>query len=955
MFYNGSKIRGRSTELVGALFKGPRLKLLIGGAILLAVAVTATMAGIFTNISEAQTTNFIGFNESVQTVNEGELYTYTILAERLLPAGDTATVNLRLVEGTAQAGTHFNADQFTNGVITHEFNENDRGFADSAATLQDNALNGPRVKNFFLELSFVDTANVPPNVQIDPNRNRKEIRIIDDDNPAKIGFENSTYEVIENREMVTLTVKNLGGEFLADSTATVRVSTRDDSALAGTNGDYIATTREIQLSSQTPEVEVTIPIVDDEDEEKDKRFIVDLDVVGSLPFAVELASRTTAAVEIKDGDATIGFMLQSYLVLENGGQREVEIEVKSGKLAEPVTVRLTTEPGTAQPGPVNVGDYVHTEEDLVLSSTQRQDAAVIPINLDFFVEGTERFYAVLSDAGLPKGVKLATGFERAEVAISDEIILTIGFEDAPYSVSEGAGGETITIGIISEGVTLGKEIKVGYEITINGVEASEDLQVTTGTVTFEVSDNEDTRRDVWIPVIDDSRIEIDEIFEVKLSTLTIGPDQPALQLNPGTANFTVTDNERVPVGFGSPRYGVFEDDGVVRVAVNLLDPSLLPTGYGDVDVNYRIEAGSAVAGVDYTDMSGMVTLSAADPRKFIEISIMDDNVPEAHESFRLVLVDNLQIEFAPGGTLVEILNDDIAIIGHAALSGNAEPENTGRISYDLISNIPVPSGVTLTVSTIAGSATEGDDYVPLDMVEVSFQAGAQVQSIPFVKRVIINDDDLFENDLETFFVVLSAPAGGLPPGVELDPTRLRYTVDIEDNETARVVFVEDSYEVNEDAGTVDVEIGFEDGVMLGDNLNVTVYYGITQAFTTATAGEDYELATRDSVVLTALNSRATVSIPILNDDLYEGDEAFAIALLGSSHPRVKATGDTEVTIKDDDSVTVGFIGPASYTVNEGDGLVAIGFGVTAGTLADDSSAEISVVYFSAADTALRGR
>ena len=54
MFYNSSKIRGRSTELVGALFKGPRLKLVIGGVILLAVAVTATLAGIFTNVSEAQ-------------------------------------------------------------------------------------------------------------------------------------------------------------------------------------------------------------------------------------------------------------------------------------------------------------------------------------------------------------------------------------------------------------------------------------------------------------------------------------------------------------------------------------------------------------------------------------------------------------------------------------------------------------------------------------------------------------------------------------------------------------------------------------------------------------------------------------------------------------------------------------------------------------------------------------
>ena len=297
------------------------------------------------------------------------------------------------------------------------------------------------------------------------------------------------------------------------------------------------------------------------------------------------------------------------------------------------------------------------------------------------------------------------------------------------------------------------------------------------------------------------------------------------------------------------------------------------------------------------------------------------------------------------------MNDDIAIIGLSALSGNAEPENTGRVSYDLLSNIPVPSGVTLTVSTIAGSATEGDDYVPLDMVEVSFQAGAQVQSIPFVKRVIINDDDLFENDLETFFVVLSAPAGGLPPGVELDPTRLRYTVDIEDNEMATVVFDEASYEVNEDAGTVDVTFGFEDGVMLGDNLEVTVNYGIPQDAGTATAGEDYTLAAVNSVVLTALNRRETVSIPILDDDLFEGDETFAIALLGSSHRNLEATGKTEVTIKDNDSVTVDFIdGFGSQTLSEGDGPVIVKFGVTGDTTLA-GTATVEVPYTTSSGTA----
>ena len=1009
----------------------------------------------------------IGFEETLITVREGEdanTQVTVVVLEGGLADGVEAELVLSSLDAfsdpsiTAREGSHFEG-----------LGDNRVSLSKTAPSTQsppitirdDSTFDAPRVKYFFVDATSTFGEDLlPQGVTLDPDRSRVEVRIVDNDNPARIGFENSTYEVIENREMVTLTVKNLGGELISGAVATVRLTTRDGTALAGTNGDYIAITREIQLSSQMSVAEVTIPIVDNEDEEPDKRFFVDLDVVGSLPFAVELATdMTTAEVTILDGDATIGFVLQSYLVLENGGQREVDIEVKSGSLAEQISVGIRTVPGDAQPGPIDEGgDYIYTDEDLELSRTQCDCTAVIPINLDRLAEGTERFYAVLDGADLPKGVKLATGFERAEVAISDEIILTIGFEDAPYSVSEGAGGVTISIGILSEGVTLGKEVKVDYEITINDVLASEDFQVTTGTVTFEVSDNEHTRRDVWIPVIDDYLLEGDEIFEIKLSTNkeSIGPDEPSVQLNPGTANLTVTDNDamsipvgfltpeydvgeasgtveltfgllggftlpegvtvainyatsndsatkdedyrealgsgsvvlsadepqrtivvpiiddstsvegeesflvtltsddgrvdlltglpqatvniedddKLTIGFGSPRYGVFESDGRVVFEIRIIDGEL-PDGT-DITINYRIEPGSATAGDDYGSSGPGVILTAADTSELSQITIVDDNVPEAHESFRLVLTgDSTLFEFAPGETLVEILNDDIVTIGHAALSGNAEPENTGRISYDLISNIPVPSGVTLTVSTIAGSATEGDDYVPLDMVEVSFQAGAQVQEIPFVKRVIILNDDLFENDLETFFVVLSAPAGGLPPGVELDPTRLRYTVDIEDNETARVVFVEDSYEVNENAGTVDVTFGFEDGVMLGDNLEVTVNYGVSvQDAGTATAGEDYTLATRDSVTLTAMNRRETVSIPILDDDLFEGDETFVISLLGSSHPDLEASGKTEVTIKDNDndSVTVDFIdGFGSQTLSEGDGPVIVKFGVTGDT------------------------
>ena len=847
----------------------------------------------------------LGFEETLITVREGE-DANTQVTVVVLEGGLADGVEAELVLSSL--------DAFSDASITAREGSHFEGLGDNRVSLSktapstqsppitirdDSTFDAPRVKYFFVDATSTFGVDLLPNgVTLDPDRSRVEVRIVDNDDPAIIGFENPTYEVIENREMVTLTVKNLGGELISGDVATVRVTTRDDSALAGTNGDYIATTREIQLSNQTPEVEVTIPIVDDEDEEPDKRFFVDLDVVEPLPFAVELASDTSAAVTILDGDATIGFVLNSYLVLENGGQIEVDIELKSGSLAEQISVGIRTVPGDAQPGPNN--DYIHTEEDLVLSPTQCDCAAVIPINLDRIAEGTERFYAVLDGADLPKGVKFATGFERAEVAITDEIILTLGFVDAPYSVSEGAGGETITIGILSEGVTLGKEVKVDYEITINDVLASEDFQVTTGTVTFEVSDGGGTRRDVWISVIDDYLLEGDEIFEIKLSINkeSIGPDEPSVQLNPGTANFTVTDNDamsipvgflapeydvgeasgtveltlgllggftlpdgvtvainyatsndnatkgqdyrealgsgsvvlsadepqqtivvpiiddsivevdesflvtltsddgrvdlltgltqatvniesddKLTIGFGSPRYGVFESDGRVVFEIRIIDGEL-PDGT-DITINYRIEPGSATAG-DYGSSGAGVILTAADPSGLSQITIVDDNVPEAHESFRLVLSPaGDSIEFAQGEALVEILNDDIATIRFDQPSYTAS-EAGANPNIGIISDVALPAGFTLTVSTVAGSAMAGEDYTALDNKEAFLPDG---YTTGYIENVSVNNDNLIEFD-ETFFVELGSPDGGLPSWVELDPLQSRVPVTIESEDTA---------------------------------------------------------------------------------------------------------------------------------------------------------------------------
>ena len=111
---------------------------------------------------------------------------------------------------------------------------------------------------------------------------------------------------------------------------------------------------------------------------------------------------------------------------------------------------------------------------------------------------------------------------------------------------------------------------------------------------------------------------------------------------------------------------MFESDGRVVFEIRIIDGEL-PAG-ADITINYRIEPGSATAGDDYGSSGPGVILTAADPSGLGQITIVDDDVPEAHESFRLVLTgDSTVFEFAPGEALVEILNDDIATIRFGTL------------------------------------------------------------------------------------------------------------------------------------------------------------------------------------------------------------------------------------------------------------------------------------------------
>ena len=172
---------------------------------------------------------------------------------------------------------------------------------------------------------------------------------------------------------------------------------------------------------------------------------------------------------------------------------------------------------------------------------------------------------------------------------------------------------------------------------------------------------------------------------------------------------------------------------------------------GGVTVKYATANGSALAGSDYTPVSGTLTFDAGETTKTITVNVIGDRQVEANETF----VVNLS---APtGGTLSRrqglgtILNDDwpsLSINSVRKVEGQ-----TGETAYVFTVTL-TPAGfvpVTVAYSTADGTARAGSDY-RAQSGTLTFAPGQRSKTV----TVNVIGDTVVEPD-ETFFVNLSAP------------------------------------------------------------------------------------------------------------------------------------------------------------------------------------------------------
>lgn len=375
------------------------------------------------------------------------------------------------------------------------------------------------------------------------------------------------------------------------------------------------------------------------------------------------------------------------------------------------------------------------------------------------------------------------------------------------------------------------------------------------------------------------------------------------------------------VGFASNNMSIVEGDSGKKMAT--FDLVLSSAVNEEVTVFFSTETknyGTAKAGSDFVAKTGNVVFAAGEIRKTISVEIIGDTVLEANENFYV------DITSAKGATVVingaegarnswvsaTIQNDDVSAIptvGFARNNASIVEGNEGKKMMQVAVSLSSASTeqVTLEYSTekkTYGTAKAGVDYVATTGT-VIFAPGETTKMI----SVEIIGDTVYEAN-EYFYIDLVSAKGAAVVIDGAEGTRNSWvsaTIQNDDsNAKPTVGFVKNNQSIVEgNSGTKVMQ--FTVSLSAAAKEDVTVSYSTeAKAYGTAKAFQDY-VPTTGKIVFAAGEISKIISVEIVGDTAYEGNENFYLDLVSATGADIVINGSegarnswVSATISNDD-------------------------------------------------------
>ena len=462
----------------------------------------------------------------------------------------------------------------------------------------------------------------------------------------------------------------------------------------------------------------------------------------------------------------------------------------------------------------------------------------------------------------PSGATVADGTGTASITDDDESPeLTI---DDAAALTEG---DTATFEVTLSGES-GLPVTVEYLTSDGTAVAGFDYTSGEGTLRFEPGEMTKT---IPVETLQDDLAEATESFTVQLSAAS------GATLADGTGTASITDDDDPPELTINDAVALTEGD-TATFEVTLSGESGLP-----VTVEYLTSDGTAVAGFDYTSGEGTLRFEPGEMTKTIPVQTLQDELAEATETFTVRLSAPSGATLADGTGTASITDDDdppgLTIDDAPAVSEGQPAEFTVRL--DAESGLPV----SVSYRTSDVTAVAGSDYRETSGT-LGFEPGETAKTV----RVRTLPDDL-EEATEAFTVELHAPTGAtLAHGTG--------TASIIDDDEPPELTIGDAPVVSEgETAEFTVRLGAVSG------LAVSASYRTMDV--TAQAGFDYT-QTSGTLRFEPGDTIRTIGVPVLPDDVLEGDERFSVELSDVSGATV-ADGAGVGTITDDAERRIGLI------------------------------------------------
>ena len=526
------------------------------------------------------------------------------------------------------------------------------------------------------------------------------------------------------------------------------------------------------------------------------------------------------------------------------------------------------------------------------------------------------------------GIILAVGFLVAcecnnqtspdEEPVPPEMQITVGFEDSYIEVNE-------------EGHQLSLMVSLSQELTdplAIEISTMADTAITPNDYTSLAPGSRitllpgETHAVVEISIVDDSIREETENFMVILTLIDIPPDN--LRLDNDSLTIAILDNDTHEVSL-LPIPPIWEDQGEVVITIRLSQPL-----EEDLLLHVFTVDNLALSPSDYTarPRDSLIVIPTGSRTAEVSIPIIEDALPEDNEDFTVGIdfVEEpppMDVILLEASNSVVILDNDKISVGFTESTIRVD-ENTGEIQFTVTLSRSRSEPLILGVIVTNGTALASDDYIALPPETTVVIPNGETEEIV---EIAIVDDRVFEF-AEYFIVKLTSRGVPLPNDVRFYNTSV--VVFIEDDDSATVGFTNLDFRVNEGAGAAVLTVASS------RPLDEEVILGVTTVNDTAVALADYTpLSLNATVIIPEGTSEVTLEIPIIDDEIGEGVENFAVRLreIASLPDGVRLVDHSAVvTIDDDDDMLIVGFESSAKTIEEERGTLQLVVRLLEGTL-----------------------